>query len=95
MISDTGLQLAKDKIDQLNEQAWQIRISNSIMAHSFCEEAVELSKNINYQKGKAEGLRTLGFCFIRLSKHKEALGYLNESLLLFNSLNDLKGQSTV
>ena len=77
MISDTDLQLAKDKIDQLNQQAWQIRVSNSIMAHSLSEEAVELSKNINYQKGKADGLRTLGFCFIRLSKHNEALGYLN------------------
>ena len=95
MISDTDLQLAKDKIDQLNQQAWQIRVSNSIMAHSLSEEAVELSKNINYQKGKADALRTLGFCFIRLSKHNEALGYLNESLLLFNSLNDLRGQSTV
>ena len=84
-----------DKIDQLNQHAWDIRVSDSTMAHSLSKEAVEQAKSINYQKGKAEGLRTLGFCFIRLSKHEEALEYLKESLSLFESLNDLRGQSTV
>ncbi|MEO5984150.1 MAG: tetratricopeptide repeat protein [Ferruginibacter sp.] len=95
MNQNTIIEPSPDKIDQLNQHAWDIRVSDSTMAHSLSKEAVEHAKSINYQKGKAEGLRTLGFCFIRLSKHEEALEYLKESLFLFESLNDLRGQSTV
>ena len=84
-----------EKIDQLNQQAWEIRVSDSNKSQAVSSEAVELSKKINYAKGKAEGLRTLAFCFIRVSNFQDALSCLNESLPLFESLNDLKGQSTV
>ena len=84
-----------EKIDLLNQQAWDIRVSDSNKAQALSKEAVELSEKINYTKGKAEGLRTLGFCFIRVSNFQDASGCLKESLSLFESLNDLRGQSTV
>ncbi|MCW3120265.1 MAG: ATP-binding region ATPase domain protein [Chitinophagaceae bacterium] len=95
MSSETRLQPTEPEIDQLNQQAWGTRVSDSNNAQVLSREAVELAKKINYIKGKAEGLRTLGFCFIRLSKHEEANAYLKESLFLFESLKDLRGQSTV
>ncbi len=72
-----------DKIDQLNQQAWDIRIIDSNKAHELSMEAFQLSKATGYAKGEAEGLRTLGFCLIRLSKHDEAYARLNEALAIF------------
>jgi tetratricopeptide (TPR) repeat protein len=85
----------KAKIDQLNNDSWAARVSNSVQAFELSKEAVELSRSITYKKGLAEGLRTYGFCHIRLSKHNEAGNLLLESLQLFGELEDLKGQSDV
>jgi len=95
MTSDIPLQSSEDRIDKLNRQAWDVRVSNSTKAQELSQEALELAKETGYTKGKAEGLRTLGFCLVRLSKHQEAHVCLKEALSLFQSLNDLKGQATV
>src|SRR4051812_28311366 len=85
----------KKKIDQLNEQAWDIRVNDSTKAFELSSESVELARSINYTKGLAEGLRSLGFCYVRLAKNDEALSILNESLALFESLDDIKGLGVV
>ena len=59
------------------------------------QESVKLARSINYPKGLAEGLRSLGFSYVRFSKNDEAAPLLKESLSLFQSLNDLKGQAVV
>jgi two-component system, NtrC family, sensor kinase len=86
---------AETHIDQLNADAWQVRVSDSSRALMLSEEAVRLGTEINYSKGIAEGLRTLGFSLIRVSKHREALRHLERSLELFELLNDKEGQSDV
>ena len=91
----TDHQILKDKVDELNKSAWEIRVSDSNIAEQLSKEAVDLSESFNYTKGKAEGYRTLGFSCIRLSKNTEALGYLQKALALFEELNDVRGQSTV
>ena len=88
-------QSVQEKIDQLNRDAWDARVSDSNHALVLSEEAVALAETTNYTKGLAEGLRTKGFSYIRLSRHKEALQLLERSLALFISLNDLRGQSDV
>lgn len=85
----------EDKINQLNMKAWEVRVSDSTLAYTLSKEAAELAGPINYVKGTAEALRTLGFCHIRLSKHREALAYLERALTLLESLNNLHGQSDV
>ena len=89
------MQVLKDKIDQLNRQAWDVRVSDSTLAFALSKEAVTLAREVAYTKGLAEGLRTFGFSHLRLSRHHEALGYLEEALPLFQSLNDERGQSDV
>ncbi len=59
--------IVHDKIDQLNIDAWQIRVTDSTRALGLSEEAVGLAKSIKYSKGLAEGLHTLGFSHIRMS----------------------------
>ncbi len=83
------------KIDQLNDQAWELRVSNSSHSFALSKEASDLAEGCDYLKGTAEALRTLGFCYIRFSKHTEAIPLLLKSLQLFEQLNDLRGQSSI
>jgi tetratricopeptide (TPR) repeat protein len=93
MSNDTAIQSLKEKIDDLNQLAWEVRVNDSPKALQLSEESVKLSRSINYTKGLAEGLRSLGFAYIRLSKNEDAAPLLKEALSLFQSLNDLKGQA--
>jgi len=95
MDDETNMQFLQDKIDQLNKQAWKIRVNDSTQAHVLSREAIVLAEAINYVKGRAEGYRTFAFTLIRLSRHREALEYCEISLALFESLNDLDGQSSI
>ncbi|HEX6847227.1 MAG TPA: tetratricopeptide repeat protein, partial [Chitinophagaceae bacterium] len=95
MQDTAAIEMLKEKIDDLNYQAWNIRVQDSPKALSLCKEALDLARGINYIKGIAEGTRSLGFCYGRLSRNDEALNVLRESLTLFESLNDLDGQSNV
>ncbi len=95
MNDDTAIQSLKDKIDDLNFRAWNIRVKDSPQAFLLSKEALDLARNIQYEKGIADGARSLGFCYGRLSKHDEAISLFKESLSLYESLNDIDGQSNV
>ena len=95
MNTETVKQELKDKIDQLNRRAWELRVNDSTQAHSLSREAFELAEEIDYNKGKAEGYRTFAFTLIRLSRHQEALEYCEKALPLFQSLNDKDGQGSI
>ena len=95
MQQETNVPSLQDKIDKLNMEAWEVRVSDSGRALTLSNEATELARSINYEKGLAEGLRTLGFSNIRLSRHHDATKLLEESLALFENLKDLRGQSDI
>jgi signal transduction histidine kinase/tetratricopeptide (TPR) repeat protein len=95
MSNETVIASLKEKIDDLNQQAWEARVNDSPKAFELSSESVKLSREINYPKGLAEGLRSLGFCYVRLFKNDEAEPLLRESLSLFQSLNDLRGQAVI
>jgi two-component system NtrC family sensor kinase len=84
-----------EKIDLLNEQAWQQRVDNSNLAHQLSKEAIDMAEVIGYDKGRAQGYRTFAFTLIRLSRHHEALEYLNKAMPLFEKLHDFDGQGSV
>ena len=81
-----------DKIDQLNDRAFEMRVSDSNRALSLSQEIVDQSRNLGYKKGLAYGLRTLGFCHMRISKNEDAMSYLEEALSLFDTLQDKFGK---
>ena len=95
MTSDVSIPSLKDKIDDLNLQAWNMKVNDSPKAFELCKEAIALGRSINYTQGIADGLRVLGFCYARLSKNHEAQAALQEALSLFEKLKDLKGQAAV
>src|ERR1043166_3380047 len=94
-MTDDTIQSVKDKIDKLNEQAWNARVYDSLKSLELSRESVGLARSINYHSGLAHGLKSLAFCFVRTAKNNEALPLLQEALALFESLNDLKGQAVV
>ncbi|MCB9054477.1 MAG: tetratricopeptide repeat protein [Chitinophagales bacterium] len=83
----------QEKIDDLNEEAWRVRLTDSEQTFKLAEESVRLSREIGYTKGLANGCLSLGFAQLRISKNKEALALLTESLSLFEKLNEIKGQA--
>jgi signal transduction histidine kinase len=93
--NSTSIESLKEKIDELNQLAWDTRVNDSPKSFELSKESVALARRINYQKGLAHGLKLLGFCFVRVAKNEEALPLLNESLSLFEMLNDLNGQAVV
>jgi two-component system, NtrC family, sensor kinase len=95
MTSSGDIKMTYERIDELNSDAWNIRVKDSTKAMSLSRQVVDLATNINYTKGLAQGLRTLGFCYIRISEHKQALTYLDKSYDLFLSLSDQRGQAEI
>ncbi len=95
MSNDTAIASLKEKIDDLNQQAWDVRVTDLPKSFELSQESVKLARSINYPKGLAEGLRSLGFSYVRYSKNDDAAPLLKESLSLFQSLNDLKGQAVI
>ena len=83
------------QIDELNRQAWEIRVSDSNKAFQLSTEAVGLSRKINYQKGIAEGLRIEAFGNIRIADYEKAEACLTEASVIFQSQNDIRGLAVV
>ena len=75
MVEQNDIQFLKDKIDGLNNHAWQVRVNDSTQAHVLSKEAIDLAEQINYSRGKAEGYRTYAFSLLRLSRLAEAKEY--------------------
>ncbi|WP_162053215.1 tetratricopeptide repeat protein [Pontibacter pamirensis] len=95
MVMSSIAQATINKVDSLNSKAWNLRVINSNQARLYSQEALQLSESLDYSKGKAESLRTLGFCYLRLSEHEKALQHLGKAFQLFKLLDDVKGQSDV
>ncbi|HJS53286.1 MAG TPA: tetratricopeptide repeat protein, partial [Chitinophagaceae bacterium] len=93
MSNDTAIQSLKKRIDDLNQQAWDLRVIDSSKALIISRESVELARTTTYKLGLARALQLLGFCYVRHSKNDEAFPLLEESLALFESLNDLEGRA--
>ncbi len=56
MANETATELLKEKINQLNEKAWLVRVSDSTNAHQLSKEAIDLAESINYDKGKPKAI---------------------------------------
>ena len=57
---DRNMQIIKDRTDDLNRRAWEIRVSDSNKALLLSEEAIGLAKTIDYTKGMAKGFAPWG-----------------------------------
>ncbi len=68
-------------------------MNDSPKSAALSKESIALARSIDYPKGLAHGLKSLGFCLVRIAKNEEAVPLLNEALSLFELFDDLEGQA--
>lgn len=77
-----------DKIDELNSEAWSINRKEPKKAITACLDIIKQSEAQNYLRGKALALRTLGACYIWVSRNEEALEKSFEAIQILKQLGD-------
>lgn len=93
MSKDIAIESLGKKIDELNQQVWDLRVYDYAKAFVISQESLQLARSINYQKGIADAACLQGFLFARVSKNDEAWPLLEESLAIYKSLGDKEGQA--
>ena len=83
------------KINELNAKSYEIRNSNTDGSRQLANDALRLSDEINYAKGKAFAINNIGFSNIVTSGYEEALNNLNDSFQIFQRENDEEGLAAV
>jgi transcriptional regulator with GAF, ATPase, and Fis domain len=87
-MQETLLQTDTKIIDELNAQAWAINRKEAQRAIELSKEAYERSKELNYKKGMALALKTMGAANIWISKNEEALSNSFEAISLLKEIED-------
>ena len=80
-----------DKIDDLNQLAWDSRVSDPEKSLAWSRESLQLQADVDYPSGKANALKCQGFALLRLSNNEEAQQSLDEAISIFQEENDVTG----
>lgn len=80
-----------EKIDKLNSSADKVLRHTPMRSVELSTEALQLSREIGYQKGVSEGLFIIGKASYIIGNFEEAINYLTDSLQISQS-EDLKKQ---
>ena len=81
------------QIDELTSQSFDLRHQNTRKALELCLQSKELSLKIDYQMGYAKSLYLIGLCHHILGTAEDVVETIQQSLSLFQSLGDERGQS--
>ncbi len=77
-----------ERIDALNDAAWQLRYAEEPFALQLSNQALQLSACNEYGRGRAFALRNLGWLQVRTDQYKEAEQAFEESRQLFLDLQE-------
>jgi signal transduction histidine kinase len=81
------------KIDDLNDQAWTIHITQPKQGLELSSEAKKLSEEYSYQKGLAYATRNMGVSHRYLSNLETALALSFQALDMFVQIADKNGEA--
>ncbi len=81
------------KIDDLNNKAWEVHISQPKLALELSTEAKRLSEEYYYQKGLAYAIRNMGVSNRYLSNFETALTLSFQALKMFQETGDKRGEA--
>ena len=87
-MQDTLEHTDTSEIDKLNKEAWGINRKDAYKSIELSTKALERSKELNYKKGIALALKTLGTANIWISKNEEALKFSFDAISIFKEIND-------
>ncbi len=85
---------SREKVDHLNDLAWELGLTDTKRAFSLSKDALKLSRKIDYDIGLAYGYRNLGYCQLISSQLEEGLQNAQNAMDRFKALNDKKGEAT-
>jgi signal transduction histidine kinase len=80
-------------VDQLNQQAWELRIADPHQAITVAMRALSAAEKLEHQSGKAQSLYIIGHCHYRVGDYEQARTHESLALALFEELNDHEGQA--
>ncbi|GAB4054693.1 tetratricopeptide repeat protein [Spirosoma litoris] len=89
------LQADTVRVNRLNELAYLVRSDDPKQTVALAQEALTLSRKLQYQWGEAMSLYELGIGHDTYRDFHKTLPYLNEALSLFKRLNDRIGLARV
>ncbi|MFN7492913.1 MAG: tetratricopeptide repeat protein [Cyclobacteriaceae bacterium] len=75
----------------LLQLCWHESTSYPEKHKQMAEEAIKISKKINYQSGAAAGIRSIGIYYMNQGEYDKATKQVYEALQLFEKIPDLKG----
>src|SRR5687768_2463437 len=81
------------KIDELNNQAWKVHITQPKLGLELSNEAKNLSEEYTYQKGLAYAIRNMGVSHRYLSNLETALSLSFQALDMFVQLGEKNGEA--
>jgi signal transduction histidine kinase len=83
----------REKVDALNELAWDGSGEHPQESLDTSLYALQMARDIAYEKGEATALANLGFAHYLFSDHETALARALEATALFEKLSDVKGRA--
>ena len=81
----------KEKVDELNKLAFEIRNNETQRSITLCTEAQKLADKIDYPEGKATALNNEGFCHVQITNYELSLEKCFEALKIFTEIKNEKG----
>jgi diguanylate cyclase (GGDEF)-like protein len=69
-----------EEVTLLNEQAWELRLTDRSRCLELSRQALEKADQINFRLGRGFALRGLGFCAYSSADHTAAFSILSEGL---------------
>ena len=81
------------KIDDLNNQAWEVHIKQPKLGLELSSEAKKLSEENSYQKGLAYAIRNMGVSHRYLSNLETALTLSVQAKDMFSQMGDKSGEA--
>ena len=91
--SESALTEIEKKIDNLNNQAWDVHITQPKLALELSSEAKRLSEEISYPKGLAYAIRNIGVSHRYLSDLETALTLSFQARDMFSEIGEKSGEA--
>jgi len=83
------------RVDALNNLCWAYHESKPKLALRYSFEGIKLAYSINYKKGIASCINTIGVIFYNQAKYEYALKIFKISMQLHEQINNKQGVATV
>ncbi len=84
---------APERVDALNDLAWELKFADARRAHALSRRAHALAEREAYERGLAHALRTSGACNYLLANYPEGLDEAEAALRLSERLGDESGRA--